>query len=708
VEETIGTVPGTAAYGGNASIFEGLNPRQQQAVETVNGTVCILAGAGSGKTTTITRRLANQVASGAFPAEALLAVTFTDKAAGEMRDRLARLGVSGVQARTFHAAAFQQLRFFRPDEVGTVLSSKGEILGPLKRSLPKPHRFVPVIDIAGEIEWAKNQRITPDGYPTALGEHSPPIPADLMARMFQRYEEQKRKRGAIDFEDMLELTVRMFEEDAVVASTFQERYRAFTVDEFQDVNLLQATLLDLWVGERDDLCVVGDDYQAIYSFTGASPGYLLELPERSQRATTVTLETNYRSSPEILDLANKLVPRLGGSRKVLEPSRPSGPGPVVRGFDGTDSELRFIAQEIAKLHSAGVPYEDMAILYRINIRAEDYEEALAAKGIPSKLWDDSLLERPAARQLQPRLRRAEADADVAGRVAQIAADLGYREEMPADVGRQEFGRQKDLARFVRMAQVFDDGSKTVQDFMHDISLRFGRGSKAGGVNLLTLHRSKGLEFEAVFVPKVEQNELPHRRAETAEERRLFYVGLTRAKRFLYVTWSERGRSQASPFVSEIRSLSEASRGPRSTAEFAAARDGIAAEVGLSLTVPGGYTGEIVELTPGGAVLELDGGTNLVVPFGETVASEDKKAPLLRPAGVVEPNSEVVDALKAWRRERSQSDGVPAYVVMHDATLEQIAGEKPTSLVKLARIDGIGPKKLDLYGDDILKTLAPFS
>ena len=263
----------------------------------------------------------------------------------------------------------------------------------------------------------------------------------------------------------------------------------------------------------------------------------------------------------MLDLANKLVPRLGGSRKVLEPSRPSGPAPVVRGFDGSDSELRFIAQEIAKLHQAGVPYEDIAILYRLNIRAEDYEEALSAKGIPSKLWDDSLLERPAARQLQPRLRRAEADTDVSGRVAQIATDVGYREEIPPDVGRQEFGRQKDLARFVRLAEAFDDGTRTVGDFMRDMSVRFRRDSKAGGVNLLTLHRSKGLEFEAVFVPKVEQNELPHRRAETAEERRLFYVGLTRAKRFLFVTWSERGRSQASPFISEIRSLGRGDTGP---------------------------------------------------------------------------------------------------------------------------------------------------
>jgi DNA helicase II / ATP-dependent DNA helicase PcrA len=228
------------------------------------------------------------------------------------------------------------------------------------------------------------------------------------------------------------------------------------------------------------------------------------------------------------------------------------------------------------------------------------------------------------------------------------------------------------------------------------------------VNLLTLHRSKGLEFEAVFVPKVEQNELPHRRAETAEERRLFYVGITRAKRFLFVTWSERGRSQASPFIGEIRSLGAPSAGPLSGAEFAAARDGIAAETGLQLTVPGGYTGEIVELTAAGAVLELDGGTNLVVPFGETVTAGDRKAPLLKPAKLVLPNQELVDALKAWRLERSRADGVPAFVVLHDKTLDEIADLKPTSLVKLARVEGIGPKKLDLYGEDILKVIAPFN
>ncbi|MGH2754325.1 MAG: ATP-dependent DNA helicase UvrD2 [Actinomycetota bacterium] len=709
MEETIVDLP-RRGPGGQADnpIFEGLNPRQREAVEAVTGTVCILAGAGSGKTTTITRRLANQVVSAAFPAEALLAVTFTDKAAGEMRNRLGRLGAAGIHARTFHAAAFQQLRYFRPDDIGSVLSSKGEILGPLKRGLPKPHRFVPVVDIAGEVEWAKNQRITPQSYLTSLGTHAPPIPAELVQSLFARYEQLKRSRGAIDFEDMLELAIRMFEEDGAVTTAFHERYHAFTVDEFQDVNLLQATLLDRWLGDREDLCVVGDDYQAIYSFTGASPSYLLELPERFQRATTITLETNYRSSPEILDLANLLVPRLGGSRKVLEPSRSSGPQPVVRGFDGSGSELRFITQEIRKLHSAGVPYEDIAILYRINVRAEDYEEALADAKIPCKLWDDSLLQRPAARQLQPRLRRASSRTDVAERVAAIAAELGYREEIPQDVGRQEFSRQKDLARFVRMAQVFDDGTSTIEAFMHDISLRYARDARAGGVNLLTLHRAKGLEFEAVFLPKVEQNELPHRRAELAEERRLFYVGLTRAKRFLYVTWSERGRAQRSTFVSEIKPNAEGAPGsPRSRAEFVSARDGIPAEVGLSLTAPGGYAGDVVELTETGAVLELDGGTNLVVPFGEVVTSGDKKAPLLKPVEP-DPGAELIEALKSWRRERAQNDGVPAFIVMHDSTLEQIAEQRPGSVVALARVEGIGPKKIDLYGADILSVVTPYS
>ena len=252
-----------------SEVLAGLNPEQCRAVEAVRGPVCILAGAGSGKTTTITRRVAHQVASGAFAPGEILAVTFTDKAATEMRERLARLGATGVPARTFHAAALAQLRYFRGEKVGEILASKAPVLLPIARALPGAYRFRPLADLATEIEWAKNRRLTPATYRAGLDGHEPPLPDDLMERAFRSYEERKAARGLVDFEDLLELAIRLYDEDAAAAAGFRERYRAFTVDEYQDVNLLQQSLLERWLGDRDDLCVVGDDYQSIYSFTGA-------------------------------------------------------------------------------------------------------------------------------------------------------------------------------------------------------------------------------------------------------------------------------------------------------------------------------------------------------------------------------------------------------------------------------------------------------
>ena len=209
-----------------------------------------------------------------------MAVTFTDKAAGELKQRLAALGVSGVRASTFHSAALRQLRHFAPDAVGRILPSKALALRQIANSLPAPYKFRPAGDLATEIEWAKNRRISPDRYDG----REPPIPLDLMQRVYREYERRKAAEGLVDFEDLLELTVRLFEENAEVRETFRAQYRAFTVDEVQDVNLLQQELLDLWLGDRDDLCVVGDDYQSIYGFTGASPDYLLAMPQRFPHA----------------------------------------------------------------------------------------------------------------------------------------------------------------------------------------------------------------------------------------------------------------------------------------------------------------------------------------------------------------------------------------------------------------------------------------
>jgi len=542
-------------------VLEGLNPEQRRAAEAVRGPVCILAGAGSGKTTTITRRIAWQVASGAVRSDQILAVTFTDKAAGEMRARLQRLGVDGVEARTFHSAALAQLRRAKGDGPGRILSTKALLLRQIGNTLPPPYRFRPAGDLATEVEWAKNRRLTPQTYRDGLGAHEPPIPEDLMATVFREYERRKEASGAIDFEDLLELTVRLYEEDEHALAALRDRYAAFTVDEYQDVNLLQQSLLELWLGPGDDLCAVGDDYQSIYGFTGASPQWLLGLATRFPQATVVRLEENYRSSPQVLALANRLVPRLGGAEKTLRATRPEGPEPELRGFDSPEAEGAFVLDRVRALHAEGVAYEEMAVLMRLNARSVDFEELFADAGIPFQ--GAALLSRDGARQLLKGLRGA-GFGSLAEEVRRVARQQGLVDEVPDKLGERELVRQADLARLCKLAEEFDDGTKTVEQWIEWLRARFAHGAE-GGVHLLTLHRAKGLEFEAVFLPRVEEKELPCKAAmrspdQVAEERRLLYVGMTRAKRHLALTWAgkpsrfllELGVEAAPPSVRKTR------------------------------------------------------------------------------------------------------------------------------------------------------------
>jgi DNA helicase-2/ATP-dependent DNA helicase PcrA len=612
-------------------VLDGLNDEQRRAAEVVRGPVCILAGAGSGKTTTITRRIAYQVATGAFAPGQILAVTFTEKAAGVMKGRLAALGVSGVAARTFHSAALAQLHHFSPGAVGRILPTKALTLRQIANGLPAPYKFRPAADLATEIEWAKNQRIGAAEYRSRLGDHEPPIPDDLMARVYSEYERRKEAHGEIDFEDLLELAIRLHEGSPEVRGVFQERYRAFTVDEYQDVNLLQQTLLELWLGDRDDLCVVGDDYQSIYGFTGASPRWLLGVGERYSHAEVVRLEENYRSTPEILALANRLVPRLRGAEKGLRATCGPGPEPVLQSFPDATEEDGWVATEVGRLAAAGTPFDEMAVLARTNARLADFEEAFHDAGIPFQ--GSSLLEREAARRMLKLLER-DGSIGAAGRVRALAEEAGMLYSLPDKLGERELTRQTDLARLVRLAADLDDGELTGAAFAAELRLRYDPGSReVRGVHLLTYHRAKGLEFDAVFLPRLDEKELPTRLARTDEERdeerRLFYVGITRARRFLAITWSR----DPSPLLPEL---------------------GV------------------------------------------------ETRPVRRPAvPVVSSDPLLFDALAAWRKQRAHADAVPAYVVFHNTTLEAIAGVKPRSIAELSRVPGVGPAKLDRYGDEVL-------
>jgi DNA helicase-2/ATP-dependent DNA helicase PcrA len=718
--------------------LDGLNAEQRRAAEAVRGPVCILAGAGSGKTTTITRRIARQVATGAFRADEILAVTFTDKAAGVMKRRLAALGVSGVEARTFHSAALAQLHRYAPDAVGRILPTKALLLRQIGNTLPGAYRFKPAVDLATEIERAKNSRVGPDGYLASLEGHEPPIPPDLMLRVYREYERRKAARRELDFEDLLERAVRLFEEDAHAVADMRDRYGAFTVDEYQDVNLLQQWLLELWVGPRDDLCAVGDDYQSIYAFTGASPRWLLGMRDRYPNAAVLRLEDNYRSTPQVLALANRLVPKLGGAEKVLRATRPDGAEPLVQAFATVEREDSALVDQVRRLAAEGVPYEEIAVLCRTNARLTDFEELLHEAQIPFQ--GSSLLEREAARRIVRQV-AGDASRDVAGRVRSLAEDAGWLPVLPERLGERELVRQTDLGRLVRLADAFDDGERSCVDFVEDLKRRFDAGGDgARGVHLLTYHRAKGLEFEAVFLPRLEDKELPSRLAKTeaelAEERRLLYVGVTRARRFLAVTWSRR----PSPFLAElgVERLTVSGGAPRerrawtpagtALREWRAERaraDGVPAYV----VFPDRTIDELVARRPATAE-ELAGihglGPSRLARFGRELldavlaalslpavhvpapeVANEPPAPRSRPevSASGRETDDLYGALAAWRLGQAKREEVPAFHVFHNRVLVEIAQARPRTREELAAVAGIGPTKLERYGDDLLEVVA---
>jgi DNA helicase-2/ATP-dependent DNA helicase PcrA len=636
------------------AILDGLNEAQRRAATAVRGPVAILAGAGSGKTSTITRRIAYQAATGTFRPDQILAVTFTEKAARELKSRLAGLGVRGVEARTFHAAALSQLGRMWELHTGSplpeVLDHKARIVAPLANGLPPPHKFLPRSELAGEIEWAKNRRVTPERYLDAVAEagHQPPIPAEMMRRLYEGYERRKSAMRRIDFEDMLGMAVRLFEDHPAAAAEVRRQFGAFTVDEFQDVNTLQAALLDAWLGGRDEVCVVGDDYQTIYSFTGASADHLLRFGDRYPNATIVALEENYRSTPEVLAIANRLVPLLGGFPKTLRATRPGGPAPTLRWFADQYAEAAFVVAEVRRLHDAEhLPYEEMAVLYRINARSEPFEEAFAEARIPYQVRDGSFLRRPGPRAVLHRLQRG-GQGGVVAEVERATDALGYQPDGGDWDSAEEATRQADLGRLRALAVEFAsaDPDGGVAAFLAELARRFATEETGRGVNLLTYHRSKGLEFDAVFLPRLLDGEVPFRsgrsKAPEDEERRLLYVGITRARRYLYLSWPRDGRAGRSPFVDEITGKRE----------------------------------------------------------------EPPRVPTARPARpvVVPADGALLDRLRQWRLERSKADGVPAYVVFHDSTLAQIADRKPRTRLDLLDVPGIGPAKLDRYGDEVLEVV----
>jgi len=654
-------------------LLQDLNPAQRAAVEATTGPVCILAGAGTGKTRVISRRVAYAIATDAVHPGHVLVVTFTDKAAGEMRERLATLGFPGVQAHTFHAASWRQLRYFwprlQPGRPPEVLDSKVPLLVPLQRSLPGGYKFTAVKDLADEIEWAKARRIHPDTYQEAVARsaRSTPVPPDLFAGLFRRYERAKERAGRIDFEDMLARMVDGLETSQDVAEELRGRYRWFCVDEYQDTNPLQQALLDAWLGGRQDLAVVGDEDQTIYTFTGASSEYLTGFTRRFPDAQVFHLEENYRSTPQVLALANRLL--AGGGRrraKRLVATRPPGPEPSIAAFESSEAELAALTAEIRRLTDASkVALDEIAVLVRVNAQIPAVEEALAAAGVPYQVRGELFFRRPEVRQALRLLRSRSGRGAGGGLVDAVEAiwfeRMDFRHDQEPD-GEEARQRHASLVSLLGIAERLEssDERADVATFLDEIERRAAdeAAGVGGGVNLLTYHRAKGLEFDAVLLPALEEGLLPIRQAsepgEVDEERRLLYVGMTRSRAHLWLAWTAR---RAGPSGREQ---------PRRPSRF------------------------LDDLMPPG---------QRVRPWAVAAAVGRADASRAR-----QPDSPLAERLRAWRRERATADGVPAYVVFNDRTLATLAERRPRSRGELLAVEGIGPSKLDRYGEDLLRLL----
>ncbi|GAA1442783.1 ATP-dependent helicase [Leifsonia poae] len=561
------------------NLLDGLDAQQRVAAEALLGPVCILAGAGTGKTRAITHRIAYGVASGAYAPNRVMALTFTNRAAAELRGRLRQLGAGGVAARTFHAAALSQLNFFWPQVVGgqlpSVLDAKGRILGHAAERLGFKVDTATLRDVAAEIEWRKVSGLSIEQYGGALASRTLPgnLSAEQIVLMQQTYEDLKDERKQFDFEDVLLACAGMIEIEPAVAMQVREQYRFFVVDEYQDVSPLQQQLLDLWLGGRRDVCVVGDASQTIYSFAGASSSYLLEFGRHYAGATVVRLEQNYRSTPEVVDAANRLMRGRTGAltlRSSTERDQPDAAAeadvPPPTGFADDRAEARAVAQRIAAEIADGAKPEDIAVLYRVNVQAAVLEQALGDLGISYHIRGAKrFFDLPEVRQAIMSLRAASVsigDEPLFKSVSDVLRSLGWSQDPPEARGAVR-DRWESLNAIMGLVDQVPTGT-TFRRFTDELLARQAGQHEPtrSAVTLATLHSAKGLEWESVHLVGLSEGLVPISYAKTFEqideERRLLYVGITRARRRLKLTWSATGNPggratarQPSRFLAEL-------------------------------------------------------------------------------------------------------------------------------------------------------------
>ncbi len=531
-------------------ILAALDQEQRAVATAVRGPVCVIAGAGTGKTRAITHRLAYAVDIGIVEPNRILALTFTARAAGEMRARLRTLGVPSIAARTFHSAALKQLLYFWPEALGgrfpSLLTSKSAFLGEAldRAGVTITKSPATLREISSEIEWAKVLQIPSDEYVEAALSNNrlirstttkSKINLEDIARTYESYETLKRQERAIDFEDVLLMTVGMLEEVKEIRDRVRDQYRYFTVDEYQDVSPLQQRLLDLWLGKRSDICVVGDPAQTIYSFAGATPSFLLNFTKRFPDAEVIRLSAGYRSTPEIINIANAIL-RSGDLGHDLDAVNEHGDQPATSGFSSESEELISIVDAIRSKVSSGVKAHEIAILARTNAQLEDLEKALTGAGIENQIRTaERFFERGDVRAMISAIRSAS-----------VLATSDWLSEL-RDLLKQFGEGDKYVRSIIQLAQeLINDGVDSMRAFLRELEERAEQNNPPDlpGVTLATLHSAKGLEWEYVYLVGASARYLPWPGSSVDEERRLFYVGVTRAKRELNLSYA----GEASPFI----------------------------------------------------------------------------------------------------------------------------------------------------------------
>ena len=706
-------MPPTSPASPASPLLRGLNEAQHAAVVSEASPLRILAGAGSGKTRVLTHRIAYRAEVGTLDPNRVLAVTFTRKAAGELRERLGRLGLrSGVHAGTFHSIAYAQLRQrweergIRPPEL---LERK---VGFVARLMSSRGGTAP-LDVVAEIEWAAARRVGPEQYEAAaaLARRRPPLDPGKVAEIYDRFMTEKRRRRLVDFDDLLRLAVRDLAADPVYAAARHWRFRHLFVDEFQDVNPLQHALLEAWSGPESDLCAVGDPNQAIYAWNGADSRYLIDFETYFPGSTTVTLEDNYRSTPEILTVANAV---LDSGRSVpirLRPHRPSGPVPSVTDHPDASAEAAAIARKVRDLHSPGTSWSRQAVLVRTNAQATLISEAFTRAAIPHRVrGGGDLLEQPEVRQavsglrrasslqmalgdLEEQVRRATPDQDGSdddapeGAPAQARAEAEAAATEAAPPTDREMRRSAEeqltqeraanLAELVRLGREYlaidpDGGIPGFLGWMTS-ALRGEDRSAGDAVELVTFHAAKGLEWPIVHLAGLEEGFVPIHHAKESdddvdEERRLLYVALTRAREELHCTWA--------------RSREFGSR---------------------SLTRKPSPWLEIIASTVGMAPLQVDRKEG--ARRARSARSGSSRSGRSAPDELDPANAELFESLRAWRKQKAKEADVPAYVIFNDSTLVALATARPSTRAQLLRVSGLGAVKAQRFGEDVLRIVA---